>query len=710
MVAAHPSDKGRVDDLTQEFLVESQDCLDRMEGALTALEQRPGDEDLLAEIFRAVHTIKGATGFLALPRLERLAHVGEHLLGQVRDHRIAVSAPVVDAMLALLDGLRNILGIIEATGDEGRRAVDHDSVLIARLEALSAGEAAPAAAKPTRVERAERSHIGALVEQTLRVDVEVLNQMMNLVGELVLTRNQILQTTSEREVSQGLSRRLDSVTADLRETVMRARTQPVGHLFQKFPRLVRDLAQSCGRCVRLELEGQETRLDKSLLETLKDPITHAVRNAIDHGIEAPAERVRLGKAPEGTVRLAAFHERGQVVIEIGDDGAGMSAERITARAMDRGLLSAKCAQELTPREALELVFLPGFSTRDEVTMVSGRGVGMDVVRANVESVGGVVELESVPGEGSTLRFRVPLTLAIVPALVVRAGGITYAIPRSAVCELMVVNRREEQRLVQKIGTSSLLRLRNELLPLVSLAGLMQLRRDDANGYYVVVLESKGRRFGLMVDDLLDPQEIVVKPLSQVLRGPGAFSGASVLGNGELALILDVTGIGTLAGLEAATAESHGKNAAAEPQPLDEQPKTELLVFENARGERQAMPVSAVERIERIARECIEMCDNAPMLQYRGGLVPLEDLSGILSSGAETVTVIICRRHTAGEARVGIVVARVVDIAGGEILREGQSRIALVSKRLTALHADFRENARENARDISRDNRTLKDVA
>ena len=280
--------------------------------------------------------------------------------------------------------------------------------------------------------------------------------MMNLVGELVLTRNQMLQSDMEAANFPELARRLDSVTADLRETVMQARMQPVGHLFGKFPRMVRDLAQTCGREVRIEFFGQETGLDKSLLEAIKDPLTHAVRNAVDHGIEPPAERVMAGKPSEGCVRLRAFHQSGSVVIEVADDGAGIAMERVLAKAVERGLVTAEQAAEMTEREALQLIFLPGFSTAAAVTTVSGRGVGMDVVRANVEKVGGSVELESQVGMGTTLRLRVPLTLAIVPALVVRSGGQSFALPQSALVELVYVPQRDAETAVERIGCGGVL--------------------------------------------------------------------------------------------------------------------------------------------------------------------------------------------------------------------------------------------------------------
>ncbi len=489
-----------MDDLTKEFIAESQEGLDRMERCLTELETRPDDAGLLGEIFRAVHTIKGTTGFLGFDRLEKLAHAGEHLLGSLRDGRLAVTSELISGLLHLLDGLRAILVLIEETGGEGTRSSDEDGELIAELAMLN-GAMPPAEIEPellhavvdtgetttgptsAKVADAASGNISAAAnsernaagnDKTLRIDVDVLNRMMNLVGELVLTRNQMLQSDMGSANFPELARRLDSVTADLRETVMQARMQPVGNLFGKFPRMVRDLARTCGRDVRIEFTGQETGLDKSLLEAIKDPLTHAVRNAVDHGIESAADRVLAGKPAEGCVRLKAFHQSGSVVIEVADDGAGIPMERVLAKAIERNLVTPEQAAGMSEREALQLIFLPGFSTAAAVTTVSGRGVGMDVVRANVEKVGGSVEVESRRGEGTTLRLRVPLTLAIVPSLVVRSGGQSFALPQSALVELVDIPQREFARVVQRIGSAELYRLRERLLPMVWLDRLLGL--------------------------------------------------------------------------------------------------------------------------------------------------------------------------------------------------------------------------------------------
>ncbi|MCU1319925.1 MAG: ATP-binding region, ATPase domain protein [Edaphobacter sp.] len=698
-----------MDDLTKEFIAESQEGLDRMERCLTELETRPGDSDLVGEIFRSVHTIKGTTGFLGFDRLEKLAHAGEHLLGSLRDGKLAVTSGLISGLLHLLDGLRAILMLIETTGVEGERFDDEDSALIAELAALN-GQAALGDSGSDASARAIQQTVaspvpvvmgpaGGLSDKTLRIDVEVLNRMMNLVGELVLTRNQMLQSGVEATNFPELARRLDSVTADLRETVMQARMQPVGNLFGKFPRMVRDLAQTCGRDVRIEFSGQETGLDKSLLEAIKDPLTHAVRNAVDHGIESPAVRVMAGKPAEGCVRLRAFHQSGSVVIEVSDDGAGIGIERVLAKAVERGLVTAEQAAGMSEREALQLIFLPGFSTAASVTTVSGRGVGMDVVRANVEKVGGSVEVESKVGLGTTLRLRVPLTLAIVPALVVRSGGQSFALPQSALVELVYVPKRDEEKAVERMGTAELYRLRERLLPVVWLDRLLGLETGDTeetHGFYMAVLEAEGCRYGLVVDDLLAPEEIVVKPLSAVLREIGLFSGATVLGSGMLALILDVGATAARAGVKPVEEEIEEVELAGTKVIENE---VSLLVFEDRARERTALPLDVVERIESVPLEQIEYAGGRALLQYRGELLPLSDDGNMLAEleqeGGEeiSVTVLICgTRGAGGVQRRGMIVRRVLDVSGGTLIdkdaEEGEMELALVKEKLTMIHREF----------------------
>jgi two-component system, chemotaxis family, sensor kinase CheA len=716
-----------MDELTREFLIESQEGLDRMERCLTDLETRPDDAALIAEVFRSVHTVKGTTGFLGFKRLEKLAHSGENLLGLLREGKIAATAEVITALLQLLDGLRAILKSIEAEGNEGDGS---DEELIAHLEQLrareneadskSAARARPHSAKPRKTAPSEFSasdipaaadagavpalvatapasatpaptpatpttevqapaasaspradQAGSAAESTLRVDVALLNRMMNLVGELVLTRNQVLQATSADPKMTLLSRRLDMVTADLRESVMKARMQPVSNVFSKMPRIVRDLSQSLGRRVRLQMDGQETELDKSLLEAIKDPLTHAVRNSLDHGIEPPEVREAAGKDPEGTLRLRAFHEGSHVLIEVSDDGAGISVERVRQKAIEKGLISAERAALQSERELLQLIFLPGFSTAAAVTNVSGRGVGMDVVRTNVEKIGGKVELDSRAGKGTTLRLRIPLTLAIIPALIVRSLQQSFALPQGALSELVHVPPEQAASTIEWIEDAPLYRLRGKLLPLVFLDRMLTASsaRDEASEQdnFIAILDADGRRFGLVVDGLADPEEIVVKPLSAALKGIGLYSGATVLGSGDLALILDPSAIALKAGVQMVGEEEAAH--LAEEETFEVNKAAEFLLVEVA-GRRAAVPLGDVLRIEQIPIARIEYVGMQPVINFEGQLLPVDDTGGILAStegnpDAQTI-VVVCRD---GQRHVGIVVSHVLDVANGADLVE-----------------------------------------
>ena len=731
-----------MDELTREFLIESQEGLDRMERCLTDLEQRPQDMALLAEIFRSVHTIKGTTGFLGFKRLEKLAHAGENLLGLLRDGKLAADGVIITGLLQLLDGLRSILKTIEADNSEGD---GEDAKLIGRLEELQtpklaqtqapakqharaqAGTSsvatlppepavplagnAPASAAPvpakalepvgapaskTAVEpesEAARPRMqGTAAESTLRVDVTLLNRMMNLVGELVLTRNQVLQATAADPNLTLLSRRLDMVTADLRESVMKARMQPVSNIFSKIPRIVRDLSQLLGRRVRLQVEGQETELDKSLLEAIKDPLTHAVRNALDHGIEPPAVRQAAGKDPEGTLKLRAAQEGSHVLIEISDDGAGIVVEKVRQKAIERGLITPERAANLGERDLLQLLFLPGFSTAATVTNVSGRGVGMDVVRTNVEKIGGKVEIDSRVGKGTTLRLRIPLTLAIIPALIVRSVNQSFALPQGALSELVHVPPEQGAKAIEWIEGAPLYRLRGKLLPLVFLDRLLmpaaEHRVATERDNFIAVLDADGRRFGLVVEGLADPEEIVVKPLSPVLKDIGLYSGATVLGNANLALILDPGAIAMKAGVTM-TAEEEAAGTAKGENEAEAAKCLEYLLVEAAERV-AAVQLNDVLRIEQLPASRIEYLGYRPVLNFDGQLLPVEDSGGVLDAaqgnpGAQII-VVVCRE---GDRHVGVAVSRVLDVAAGSDLLEAGTRqraggVTLLKDRVTGV--------------------------
>jgi two-component system chemotaxis sensor kinase CheA len=481
-----------------------------------------------------------------------------------------------------------------------------------------------------------------------------------------------------------LSRRLDMVTADLREAVMKARMQPVSYVFAKFPRMVRDLSQQLNKHVRLVVEGQETELDKSLLEAIKDPLTHSVRNAIDHGIEVPHLREAAGKEAEGTLRLRASQEGSHVIIEVADDGGGMRVERIRDKALERKLITRERAMQLSDRELMQLIFLPGFSTAEAVTNVSGRGVGMDVVRTNVEKIGGKVEIDSRPGKGTTLRLRIPLTLAIIPALIVRSCGQSFALPQGALSELVHLSPEQVQTQVEWIEGAALYRLRGRLLPLVFLGALLEQQSAGTKQgeAYIAMLNAEGRHYGLVVDGLADPEEIVVKPLSSVLKQIGLFSGATVLGNGEMAFILDPGAIATSASIgtlleedEPQASDSHTLDANAADGTIEY-----LLMQMN--HEQAAVPLEKVLRIERIPRSRMERIHGLPVLRFDGALLPLQDAA----LQDEEMTVVVCRD---GDRHVGVVVSQVLDVAPGRSLTEAGTdaaarHVTLLQDRITSV--------------------------
>ncbi|MBA2356067.1 MAG: chemotaxis protein CheA [Acidobacteria bacterium] len=432
------------DDLIREFLIESHEGLDRLDQDLVTLEKDPRNRDTLGSVFRTIHTIKGTGGSLGLSKLEAVSHVGESLLSRMRDGDIVLDAAVTTALLTMVDAIREILSVVEQTGGEG----DADySAVVARLQELDERDGAddvaefltafvavapppvpvaapaPAAAEHEATASGERTGENrrrGVSDSALRVDVGLVDKLTTLVGELVLARNQILQFTSTTgdAALMNATHRLNLVTSELQEGVMKTRMQPIGNVWSKFPRVVRDLAAVCGKQVRIEMEGTDTDLDRTIIEAIKDPLTHIIRNSVDHGIETPAHRIARGKRPEGTIRLRAFHEGGQIIIEITDDGGGIVPELIRQQALARGLITADQSQCLSDHDVIKLIFAPGFSTAEKITNVSGRGVGMDVVRTNIEKIGGTVDVHSIAGAGSTLRIKIPLTFALIPALMV----------------------------------------------------------------------------------------------------------------------------------------------------------------------------------------------------------------------------------------------------------------------------------------------------
>ncbi len=707
-----------MEDLTREFLLESHEGLDRMERCLAQLAETPADGELLREIFRAVHTIKGTTGFLGFERLERVAHAGENVLAKLRDGELDISSPLTDVLLRLLDTLRSILRGIEQNDREPEGA---DTNLLAQLEAFQFSstlpEAAPSSPPATVVAAVAKSDTptqenvekkqsnpeknastiaagngaevitasaessdagGSVVDSTVRVDVDVLQRLMNLAGELVLTRNQIVVAAGEGPLG-GLAQKLDRVTGEIRDAVMRVRMQPVEQVFSRFPRMVRELARQCGKQVRLEMEGQQTRLDRSMLELMRDPLLHAIRNAIDHGIEPPEIRSAQGKPTEGRLRLRAASVGDHVLIEILDDGGGIVPDRMRQHAVRKGLLTAEQAAALTDAEARNLVFAAGFSTAAQVTNVSGRGVGLDVVRQNVEHAGGSVVLESTVGVGTTIRMRLPLTLAILPALIVRCAGQHFALPQMAVEELHHLNSAEQMAAIECLGTIQLYRLRDQLLPLADLRALLHLtetadvttsskNEGSRQACNLVVLNTEGRRFVLRVDHFEGTEELVAKPLDRITEVP-VFSGAAQLADGDLALILDAAVLADLAGItesqsamgtEAAVVASVGAS----------------YLHVALRDVPAAIPIEQVEHVVSVQASDIQLMGGVLMLRMEEEILPLLDgvraargfdieaLIPATAAPAHAWHVLVCRQE---EGRMGLLVSAVYGMVQAEAL-------------------------------------------
>lgn len=752
------------DEILAEFIVEGYENLDRIDADLLALERGESSRELLASVFRSMHTIKGTCGFLGLTLLERVAHRGESLLSLMRDDKIAPSEEIFNVLLRTVDAIRSIMQELEATEEEGTetyetlvsvleyivehgeppasvslqgaantpkpisamvekspasqgpavlqspeasaeheldeeatsdqevrntshqpdssaadKASERPALEVVITEASKSNNGAPAVTPkkqsksnaPAGSSDAGPAPKSALADSTIRVDVELLDRVMNLVGELVLARNRILQFAPQiADVSfANASQRLNLLTTELQEGVMKTRMQPIGNVWSKFPRMVRDLSQSCGKRVELELDGTETELDRTIIEAIKDPLTHAVRNAVDHGVEAPDIRQANNKSPVGRLLLRAYHEGGQVNIEVTDDGAGLNAEKIKQRAIDRGLVNPDRVGALTTKDIYNFIFHPGFSTAAAVTNVSGRGVGMDVVKTNIEKIGGSVDISSEVGVGTTLKVKIPLTLAIIPALTVTSKKERFAIPQVNLLELVRLESEQAAARIEHVFGSTMYRLRGDLLPLVFLDESLGLRSgelDPDEVLNIVVLQADERHFGLVVDSIHDTEEIVVKPLGKELKGISAFAGATIMGDGQVALILDVLGLAERAQL----VRAGGNRSLVEGEQShirDGEERESLLVFETGENARMAIQLSKVTRIEEIPAKDLEYAGDQLVVQYRGHILPLIDLreqagffdTEVRADGKDPcVSVIVYSQG--GQTAVGFIVGKILD--------------------------------------------------
>lgn len=677
-----------MDDLIQEFLAETSESLASLDVDIVNLEQNPNDADLLSRIFRLVHTIKGTCGFLGLPRLEKVAHHSENVLGRYRDGTLQVTPDSVTLILEAFDRIKMIVQGIEETGSEPE---GDDAALIARLDAVYESEDGSVpqteeavadvveevmeavtetmtepATEPVKSDVKEHKEAAAT---SLRVSVDVLENLMTMVSELVLTRNQLLQILRTQDDSDFAAplQRLNHVVSDLQEGVMQTRMQPIGNAWAKLPRIIRDISVELGKKINLDMRGQETELDRQVLELIKDPLTHMVRNSGDHGIETPEERLAAGKPEEGTIRLNAYHEGGHIIIEIKDDGKGLNTDRIREKLVEKGLATAEQVRELSDMQVQQYIFAAGFSTAEKVTSVSGRGVGMDVVRSNIEKIGGTIEMKSVYGEGTTFTIKIPLTLAIVSALIVETAGERFAIPQITVQELVRVSKNGENRLEDIHGTP-VLRLRDRLLPLVSLSRVLKLQ-DEHDGtpvidmqsdHYIIVIQVGSQSFGIIVDRVFDTEEIVVKPVAPILRNIKMFSGNTILGDGSVIMILDPNGIASQVG-DVSVHDDAQMEQREEMHDMDaSMRRVSLLVFRAGDGAPRAVPLSLVSRLEEVETSRIEFSGNGQrVVQYRGKLMPLVPFSDkVQIDGREKQSVLVFSDR---DRSMGLIVDDIVDI-------------------------------------------------
>ncbi|MCA0370533.1 MAG: chemotaxis protein CheW [Proteobacteria bacterium] len=676
-----------MDELLGEFLTETTESIAALDNDLVTLEQQPDNPELLSRIFRTMHTIKGTCGFIGLPRLEKVAHAGENVLGKIRDGELAVTGDIITVILECLDRIKEIVECLEkhasepegddsplidalnyaATGglakaeDEifGANEAEEVDAFVASQEEAPQYEEAPMAAAPASKAPAPAptpkpaapaakapaqngggdSAAGGVANQSIRVSVELLENLMTTVSELVLTRNQLLQLLRDTEDSEFAVplQRLNHVTSELQDGVMKTRMQPIGNAWSKLPRLVRDLSVELGKKIDLVMIGEDTELDRQVLELIKDPLTHMVRNSADHGIESIHDRVTSGKSDTGTIILKAYHEGGHINISISDDGKGLNLDAIRNKAIESGILRKEEMESMSDREIRHLIFRAGFSTAAEVTSVSGRGVGMDVVRTNIEQIGGTIDLMSTPGKGTQFIIKIPLTLAIVSALIVESGGERFALPQIGVLELVRVAENSEHH-VELINNTPFLRLRNRLLPLVVLSHLLKLEQaptlhqetgqssiDELVGkkqdeYFIIVAQVGAFVFGILVDQIFETQEIVVKPVSSILRQVGVFSGNTILGDGSVVMILDPNGILSMMGSTGSDenisdAQPHARSA------HNEETMT-LLLFKAGSDVPKAVPLALIARLEELDTTSIEHANGQTIVQYREALMPL----------------------------------------------------------------------------------------
>jgi two-component system chemotaxis sensor kinase CheA len=738
------------DDILVEFIIEAREILDQLDLDFVLLEKTPDDKKLVGNIFRAIHTLKGSSGFFAFKRLEKVTHAGETLLGKIRDGSLALDKQKTSLLLVTLDAVREIVAGIEATntepeGDNNQLIEDllnlangvtladkklneavqaiplpkdllnlANGVALADKKLNEAEQAIPLPIEPAKEAIAQileaaiptpppdepatvathsatpasstaEQELGVEtpqeIAQPVKVNLDLLDKLMNLVSEMVLARNRLLPFAADfgDHHFTGAVRTIDLLTQELQERMMMTRMQPISHIWSKFPRLIRDVSNECGKQVNLIQEGADTELDRTLLDAIRDPLVHIIRNCIDHGIETPEQRAHLGKPAMGQVLLKASHENGMVVIQIADDGGGIDFDLVRQKATEKKLFTAEHALTLTDMQLLEYIFLPGFSTKSVVTSLSGRGVGMDVVKTNITKIGGSIEIDSPRGVGTNICLKIPLTLAVMPALFVRCEDERYAIPQNSIVEMVRLDLANDSTGLEDFYGLPVFRLRNKLAPLLLLNHQLNLSQKFPGKDAVVniaLLQSGGIQFGLLVDEVLNMQEVVVKPLGPLFSGSTDFAGATILGNGSVALILDVGGMANNSGLVAKIqARPLNPVQIAAEVTVEQIP---MLLFELPGLEFTAIPLECVDRLESFTVEKIQKNGKREVVQYGNGLMHLlrlnEYIDGVSPTPVKSQEPLSVIAHYVNGLPMGLVVGKVHDIIQvPKIMQESNSQ-------------------------------------
>ena len=674
------------DEILAEFILEAREIIDRLDVDFVRLEETPSDQALIGNIFRGLHTLKGSSGFFSLKRLEKLSHAGESLLGKIRAGQAELDFDKSTRLLEMNDILRLIIEGIEANHVE---PVGDDQELIAVLLGLSQGvkkatpESTPAAVMEVISEELAQEGLRESIEPPevplantpgqevvvpVKVNPEVLDKLMNIASEMVLARNRLLpfsQQSSDKLFTSAV-RSIDLLTLELQERMMKMRMQPIFHIWDKFPRLVRDVSAECGKKVRLLQEGAETELDRILLDSIRDPLIHLIRNSIDHSIESTEVRLEKGKSEVAFLVLRAAHQNGTVIVEVIDDGAGIDYERVRQRAISRGLISVEKAHALNHKELVDLIFLPGFSTRDTITNLSGRGVGMDVVKNNIENIGGSIEITSVPNEGTHVKLKIPLTLAILPTLFVRCAEEIFLIPQNRILELVRFAPNQPNNGIEDFYGTPTFRLRDKLIPLLFLNEQLSLPASPLGPkqkLFIAVLNFNGTLFGLVVEEVLNIQDIVIKPLGELLRDMSNFAGATIMGNGEVALILDIDGIARKSGLVERLQANPIRQEELYVAPVEEM--ISVLLFEIPGLHKIALPLEAIDHIIKLDPAQIQQNGSREVVYFNEQLMDLVRLDHYVSGGSKdshlhqlSVPVLTCHYR---DRLYGLVVKQVTDI-------------------------------------------------